>query len=92
MPAITYQEYTGEPIPATGLTITPIHKVLKIVPPGFNGGLVWNRPVAVRISSEDGKEQVVAVQDITRLAILFIAVFGLVFALIKLNRKTNQSI
>jgi hypothetical protein len=79
MPWITYQEKTGEPIKAGKVRITPISRALSIIPPGWNGGFIWNRPAAVRVDHESGEWQVIPVQDITRQTIVLLATISLIF-------------
>lgn len=78
---ITVEEHTGENIRSGDLVITPISKVLKIKPTGFSGGLIWNRPIAIRVQ-RGAEERVLAIPDITRQVILTLALFSIVFAVI----------
>jgi hypothetical protein len=63
----------GEPIIVDKTKITPIAQVLRVQPPGFQGGLIWNRPTAVRVEKVDGSYELVPIQDITRLVQVILA-------------------
>jgi hypothetical protein len=58
----------GEPIQVGQRRITPLASVLKVDFPGYQGGLVWNRPSAVLVTEADGQEHRLPVQDYTRQA------------------------
>ena len=45
--------------------------------PTVNGGVIWNRPVAVVVRTLDGEEKIISISDMTRIAILTLA--GLCF-------------
>ena len=74
----TIENLPGKPIQAGPNTITPFTQVFKITPPGLTGGLIWNRPVSVLVQGQDGSEQVLPVEDITRKAQLTLLGIGLV--------------
>lgn len=60
-------------------TLVPFSKVLFIRIPLGNVRFIWNRPGAVLAISPDGQEQVIRVQDITRLiqwSLLAIGILG----------------
>jgi hypothetical protein len=91
MPGLTYQERSGETIQAGSLKLRPVSKVLQVNLPGLAGGLIWNRPVAIRVAGEDGEEQVLPVPDITRQVMLFLLAFSLFFAILTaLIRHTGR--
>ena len=58
-----------------------------------NGGLIWNRPVAVVLRTSDGHEQMLPVPDLTRIAVLMLAglCFASMFLLILFRRKKVES-
>ena len=61
--------------------------------PTINGGLIWNRPVAVVLRTLDGQEKIVPISDVTRTAMFTLAglcVTGL-FVLLILRRKKSES-
>lgn len=68
------ETHAGDPIEVGDSKIIPLAKVVKLQIPGWLGGVIWNRPVAVVVQTGDDEEQVVPVIDITRVAQL--AIFG----------------
>ena len=82
MAPITYERKVGTPIQAGSVKITPVSQVLQISIPGMNGGLIWNRPTAVKIEDMEGQIQELPVQDATLQAIASLAIIGLVFGLV----------
>ena len=56
----------GQTIAAGDKEITPFSRSLKILIPGFSGGLIWNRPHSILVQSTDGEEQIYPVVDVTR--------------------------
>lgn len=88
---ISYEEQGGTPVQAGKVRLTPISRFLKITPPGWNGGVVWNRPVAVQVEHESGEVQVLPVQDVTRQALVSFAALGLMTAcLFALTRRKKR--
>jgi len=45
--------------------------------PAVNGGLIWNRPLAVVLRTSDDQEKIVRIADVTRTAVFALA--GLCF-------------
>ncbi len=95
-PLIRYETRAGQPIQAAGRRITPFSKALIIRFPGFPGGLIWNRPVSVAVTGEDGQEQVIPVVDVTRMAIwgLFsgwLMVMAILWLLSKLGQEKTPA-
>jgi hypothetical protein len=87
MSPISLENQEGQPIKVGETLITPISQNLRLTFPNFSGGVIWNRPVAVRVQTADGGEQQIPVQDVTRLAIIGIFGFSLLIALLSLTRK-----
>jgi hypothetical protein len=56
----------GNPILAGDRTIIPLAKSVRLQFPGWNGGVIWNRPVSVVIRTAGGEEQLLPVRDVTR--------------------------
>jgi hypothetical protein len=80
----------GDPIAVGDSKIVPLAKVAQLKIPGWFGGVIWNRPVAVVIQTEDDKEQVVPVRDVTReaqLAIIGSGLFVILMAWLLTRRK-----
>lgn len=65
-PLIQFETRSGESFRVGGRQITLFSKALTIRLPGMHAGLIWNRPSALLVTSEDGQEQVFPVVDITR--------------------------
>jgi len=61
--------------------------------PTVNGGVIWNRPVAVVVRTLGGEEKIVSISDMTRIAMLTLAglCFTGMFALMFFRRKKAQS-
>ena len=57
---------SGEPISYGARKITPFAQAVQLKIPGLNGGLIWNRPVAVLVEYENGDQHVLPVPDVTR--------------------------
>lgn len=66
---LTIETRSGQPIQAGDATLTPFAQSWQVRFPNQSGGLVWNRPVSVLVTSANGQEQVLPVTDITRLAL-----------------------
>ncbi len=68
---------TGETIQAGHYQITPQTNVLRVHMPGQRAGLIWNRPRAVIVRTDDGREVSLPVRDVTRIAIWSMLAGGL---------------
>jgi hypothetical protein len=75
--SISIKQSSSNPIQAGNLEVTPVSQALIIRAPGRANGLVWNRPVAVRVQTPGEQMQVLPVYDRTRLAQLLILGAGL---------------
>ncbi len=75
--SISIKKSSGSPVIAGNLALTPVSQALVIRAPGQVGGLIWNRPVAVRVQSPGEKAQVLQVYDYTRRAQILILGAGL---------------
>lgn len=62
--------------------LTPVSQVLKLRIPGYQAGLVWNRPRAVVVRGMDGIEQTLPVTDVTRVIIWAMLAGGLFGAIV----------
>jgi hypothetical protein len=69
----TLETQAGEPIIVEKTKIIPIAQVLRLQPPGYQGGLIWNRPTEVRVEQADGSYELLPIQDITRLVQIILA-------------------
>jgi len=59
------------------MQLTPVSQAVILRTPGQANGLVWNRPVAIRVQAPGEEMQVVPVYDRTRLAQILILGAGL---------------
>ncbi len=62
--------------------ITPQTNVFKIRLPGHHAGLIWNRPRAILVHTQDGREISLPVRDVTRIAIWSMLIGGFVGAIL----------
>jgi hypothetical protein len=58
----------GRPIKLTGFEVIPVSKSVRFQPKGIPIGLRWERPVGVLVQNEEGEEQVLPIEDVTRKA------------------------
>ena len=78
--SISIKKFSGNPIPVGNVELTPVSQAVILHAPGRARGLVWNRPVAVRVQvpgEEIQTPQVTPVYDYTRLVQLLILGAGL---------------
>lgn len=87
MNMVSFETKSGPPIAYHDAKITPFSQSLRIQPPGFPGGLIWNRPASVLVVGADGQEQVLLVQDITRQIVWTLAGATLLIALFAWLRR-----
>ena len=72
----------GEPLKVGDQTITVVSRALRWMPMLGFGGVVWNRPVAVKIRTASGVEHVLPVVDETRRRQAMIVTLGLACAVL----------
>lgn len=80
---LTQQTNTGEPVAVSNFTVYPVARSYQVKIPGANGGIIWNRPVAVIVEDYDGERQVIPVIDLTRwlqIAIVAAGFFGVMLS------------
>ena len=84
---------TSPPITIQGAQLQVRSRFVQLRFPTVNGGVIWNRPVAVVVRTLDGEEIVVPISDITRTALLALAglCFTGIFVLMFFRRKKAQS-
>ena len=70
----------GKPIRADDRRIIVQSRALQIRIPVLNSAFVWNRPVSVLVQYADGRDQVLPVRDVTRLAQLLLFIYAVVSA------------
>jgi len=76
---VQWQTISGEEVTVGDVTLTPQSQALILRLP--NGGLVWNRPVAVLVK-RNGQTERVPVVDVTRVAQLTLLGLGLVSTIV----------
>ncbi len=72
----------GQPLQVGDQTVTVVSRALRWTWPMGFGGVVWNRPVAVKIKTASGVEHVLPVVDETRRRQVMIFALGLVGAIL----------
>ncbi len=72
----------GAPIKAGDQTITVVSRAFRWTWPMGFGGIVWNRPVAVKIQTASGVEHVLPVVDETRRRQIMIFALGMLGAIL----------
>jgi len=77
---ITVERKAGQPIPWGNGHVTVWSRVVRVQFPKLSGGLIWNRPVAVSLSSGAEGEQVLPIHDVTRQVQLCLFAVGLLGA------------
>jgi len=64
---------TSPPITIPDAQVYVRSRLVQLRFPAVNGGLIWNRPVAIVVRTPDGQEKIVPILDVTRLALLALA-------------------
>jgi hypothetical protein len=90
MSLLRIETLTGEPIRIKDAQLRVRSQVVQLRFPFINGGLIWNRPVAVWVRTADGQDQILPVSDVTRTTLLSLLTFSLVVTfLFRLFRRKN---
>ena len=71
---VRFETHAGESIQIRDARLIPFTQVLYVQIPGVLGGILWERPVSILVERDDGEEQIIPIQNVTR-AILF-GLFG----------------
>ena len=82
----------GKPIHIDDRRIIVQSRALQIRVPVLNNAFVWNRPVSVLVQHADGRDQVLPVRDVTRLAQALLFIYAVVSASIisiLISRRTR---
>ena len=77
MPGWQIDETRGKPSLILGRQITPVGRAVQVSWSG--GGVIWHRPVAVEVRQGDATRRL-PIQNVTRRAIIGIALAGLLLA------------
>lgn len=90
-PLLRIETLTGQPVSVKDTRLRLRSQVIQFRLPGARGGLIWNRPVAVVLSTPDGQEQILPIRDVTRTAVLALLALSLgsTFVLMLFRRKTT---
>lgn len=90
MSLLSIENQAGKPIKAGTRRITPFAQVVRLDIPGWNGGVIWNRPHAVLVQEADGSEQVLPVPDLTRQLQVFLLAAGFFASLLYWLARRNS--
>jgi hypothetical protein len=71
-----FKEQVGESVKIGDQEVVLIARSFRLMFPGKRGGLIWNRPVAVKVHRASGDETVLPVDDITRRAVVILLAGG----------------
>ena len=79
MPFIQVTRQVSQPVRQAGLTVRMVSRVVQVQWPNYTGGIIWNRPVAVCVSSDDGSARTLPVRDATArwLLVILASMFGI---------------
>lgn len=64
----------GDPIQLDNAQLITFSQALHVRIPGLWGGVLWERPVSILVIQNDGEEEIIPIQDVSRYVI--IAIFG----------------
>jgi len=90
---LSIETRSSPPITIQDARVSVHSQVVKLRFPIVNGGLIWNRPVAIRIRTADGREKIAPIADVTR-TVMFTLVglcFTVMFVLMVLRRRQSES-
>lgn len=92
MSLINVETKAGKAIHAGDTTIIPFANSMRVRIPIIQGGLVWNRPVAVAVQTAQGQEYILPIQDVTRQILLALMGASLVSSVLLLlfSRKYRK--
>jgi hypothetical protein len=82
MSLVQLENRVGHPIKAGNYKIIPIEQSLQFQPPGMWGFFFWRKPSSVVIEHPDGSDEIIEIQDVTRLAQISIWGFALLIPFI----------
>ena len=90
-PQFGIQTLTGRPVKVGDVHVYVRSQVLQMRLPFGYGGLLWNRPLSVRIWRQNGEEQTLSVPDVTRTAVLTLLALSLASTFLLMRfRRTND--
>ncbi|MFN7035340.1 MAG: hypothetical protein ACK4SN_03155 [Bellilinea sp.] len=72
------QDSNHPPVKWRGYEISPVAQAFRFVPsPQF--GMIWNRPVGIRVQTPQSETQYLPIYDLTRIIQIMIILSGLLF-------------
>lgn len=74
---LVQQTSSGEPVVVGDVKLYPVARSYRINFPSDQGGISWNRPLAVIVEDSHGSRQIIPVQDRTRQLQVGILIAGL---------------
>ena len=89
---IVQQTSSGEPVVVGDVKVYPVARSYRINFPSNQGGISWNRPLAVIVEDSQGSRQVIPVQDRTRqlqVGILLAGLFGTILTWLILRQSRS---
>ena len=86
---IGWQTVAGQPVTVNDITVTPLAQTLTVRWP--QGGLAWNRPVALLVQQADTQQRRVPITDVTRLVQLALLGSGLLLYLAIVRSRSHHS-
>ena len=89
-PGFSIQTLTGRPVKVGDVQVYVRSQVLQVRLPFGYGGLLWNRPLSVRMRRQNGEEQTLSVPDVTRTAVLMLLVISLVSTFLWMRFKPTN--
>lgn len=90
---LSIETRTSHPIRLNKHEVRLRSQVIQLRLPVVNGGLIWNRPLAVVVHTSDDREQTLPIPDLTRIAILILTGLSAasMFLLIFFRRRKIES-
>lgn len=85
---IRYDTHVGDPVDTRNATLIPFSKALEIRFPGMGGGFLFNRPTSVLVVDAEGREEVLPIHNVTRIAVW--SIYGLAAAAILMTWLANR--
>jgi hypothetical protein len=68
MSLLQLENRVGNPIKAGPYKIVPIERSIQLQPPGMWSFFFWRKPSSVVVQHPDGRDEILEISDITRLA------------------------
>jgi hypothetical protein len=87
---IVQQTTSGDPVDLGHVKVYPVARSYRIHFPSNQGGIAWNRPLAVIVEDSQGNRQIIPVQDRTRqlqVGILLAGLIGTILTWVFLRRS-----